>query len=121
MPYWVQWCWWMADHYEIPTALVCCYIAQCHWCGRCRRRCHEAQTGLQPVPHYSRVELRAQPVQCCGLGARVTAFVASGAEHGFAGPDSVLCRRNVQFDNQWVALFCLSKIPELADTALLML
>jgi hypothetical protein len=27
MPYWVQWCWWVADHYEIPTALVCCYIA----------------------------------------------------------------------------------------------
>jgi elongation of very long chain fatty acids protein 6 len=27
----------------------------------------------------------------------------------------------VQFDNHWVALFCLSKIPELVDTVLLVL
>ena len=56
-----------------------------------------------------------------GFAPVVTAFAASGAEHGFVGPDSVLCRRDVQFDNQWVALFCLSKIPELVDTALLVL
>jgi hypothetical protein len=27
----------------------------------------------------------------------------------------------VQFDSHWVALFCLSKVPELVDTALLIL
>jgi hypothetical protein len=31
------------------------------------------------------------------------------------------CRRDVQFDNHWVALFCLSKVPELVDTVLLIL
>jgi hypothetical protein len=117
MPYWVQWRWWMADHYEIPTALVCCYIALV-WQVQEKMK-------LRPAFNLSRFTVAwnwgLSLFSAVGFAHVVTAFVASGAEHGFAGPDSVLCRRDVQFDNQWVALFCLSKIPELVDTALLVL
>jgi elongation of very long chain fatty acids protein 6 len=107
----------MAEHYEVPTVLMCCYIALV-WQVQEKMK-------LRPAFNLSRVTVAwnwgLSIFSAVGFAHVSRAFVTSGSEHGFAGEGSVLCRRDVQFDNQWVALFCLSKIPELVDTALLVL
>ncbi len=140
-PYWIEWRVWMADHYEVPIALVIAYLAVV-WLGKAIMDKREAYHLPRATVAWN---LSLSLFSAVGLCHVAKAFVASGMEHGVLNPGGVLCRcdtdtvyislnpctkpltpnvrirRDVQFDNQWVALFCLSKIPELVDTVLLIL
>jgi elongation of very long chain fatty acids protein 6 len=124
----------MADHYEVPIALIIGYLLMV-WIGQNIMADRKQGYNLSSVTVAWNMALSL--FSAAGFYHVARAFVASGMQHGFLNQGGVLCRclaphsalppaslrrrRDVQFDNHWVALFCLSKVPELVDTALLIL
>lgn len=87
-PYWIEWRVWMADHYEVPIALVVAYLAVV-WLGRAIMDKREAFQLPRATVAWN---LSLSLFSAVGLYHVAKAFLASGMEHGVLNPGGVLCR-----------------------------
>jgi hypothetical protein len=89
-PYWIEWSVWMADHYEVPFALILGYLVMV-WKGQ----------AIMADPNKKAFNLKYVTVvwnlvlslfSAVGFYHVARAFFASGMQHGFLNPGGVLCR-----------------------------
>jgi stearoyl-CoA desaturase (delta-9 desaturase) len=105
---------WMAAHYEVPFTLVALYLTSIF-------------VGTKLMESREPFDLKAPLALWNALLAAgsMVGFVAAGSLAVQAvrarGPHVVACDNSIWWGNPAVMLFCLSKVPELLDTAFIVL
>jgi hypothetical protein len=88
-PYWVEWRVWMANHYEVPVALVVCYLLMV-WLGQLKMDKRPKAFDLARVTVAWNLALSL--FSAIGFYHVARAFLASSLQYGVLNPGGVLCR-----------------------------
>jgi hypothetical protein len=88
-PYWIEWRVWMADHYEVPIALIVGYLLMV-WIGQ--KIMADRKQGFNLSSVTVAWNLALSLFSAAGFYHVARAFVASGMQHGFLNQGGVLCR-----------------------------